>query len=67
MSTAFHSCVGLQTGNLHIGIYDLTANVLALSFMRNSTAPSSEPHYAYERAFTAFNMNDLFNEKAPSA
>jgi hypothetical protein len=50
----------VQTGNLHIAVYDLTDNFMHVSFCRNSTAPVSEPLYAYERQFTSINMTSIF-------
>jgi hypothetical protein len=51
----------VQTGDLHIAFYDLTANNLFVSFMRKEDADPSEPHYAYERQFTKLNTKLLFD------
>lgn len=50
----------VQTGDLHIVVYDLTAGKAHISFMRSSTADESEPLYAYEREFIRLDMADLF-------
>lgn len=56
----------VQTGNLHIALYDLTASQMYVSFCRSSTADPSEPMYAYERQFTSLDMNAVFNLPAPT-
>ncbi len=56
----------VQTGNLHIAVYDLTEDDMYLSFCRSAKANASEPMYAYERQFTQFHMSDLWNEPMPS-
>jgi len=56
----------VQTGNLHVIVYDLTARNAHVSFMRTSSADESEPHYAYERQFTRLPMDDLFAVKKPA-
>jgi hypothetical protein len=53
----------VQTGNLHIVVYDLTAGHAHISFMRKSYADESEPLYAYERQFTTLDMDSLFAVK----
>ena len=53
----------VQTGDLHIVVYDLTSGKAHISFMRSSTADESEPHYAYERQFTRVDMAELFAVK----
>ena len=60
----------IQSGNLHIGLYDLTANHLYVSFCKKDDDSSSleeddEPQYAYERPFTKLYGSDLFNEDKP--
>ena len=56
----------VQTGNLHIALYDLTDDEMYVSFCRSSTAPTTEPMYAYERQFTKLHMKDLWNEPLPA-
>jgi isopenicillin-N N-acyltransferase-like protein len=53
----------VQTGNLHIVVYDLTAGQAHISFMRKSYADESEPLYAYERQFNRVDMDSLFAVK----
>ena len=53
----------VQTGDLHIVVYDLTAGHAHVSFMRKSYADESEPLYAYERQFTTLDMDSLFAVK----
>ena len=57
----------VQTGNLHIALYSLTDNNLHLSFCRRDSADSSEPHFAYERQFTGFDMDVIFAEPKPAS
>jgi isopenicillin-N N-acyltransferase like protein len=56
----------VQTGDLHIALYDLTDMTMHVSFCRKSDAPETEPQYAYERQFTRLRMNDLFAEPNPN-
>lgn len=55
----------VQTGDLHIAVYDLTDMNMHVSFCRKADAPEDEPHYAYERQFTRLHMNELFAEPKP--
>lgn len=55
----------VQTGDLHLAIYDLTDSNMHVSFMRKTDADVNEPHYAYERQFTRLHMKDIFNEPRP--
>ncbi len=57
----------VQTGNLHIAVYDLTSSHMHVSFARPTTADVSEPKYAYERQFTRLRMQDIFAEAEPVA
>ena len=50
----------VQTGNLHIALYDLTNQFMFLSFSRSAEADPAEPHYAYERQFTKLDMKAVF-------
>ena len=50
----------VQTGDVHSAIYDLEESIMYVSFMRKSTAPADEPQFAYERQWTALNLNDFF-------
>jgi hypothetical protein len=50
----------VQTGNLHVAVYDLTDMYMYVSFARGSKADSSEPEFAYERAFTRLDMTSIF-------
>lgn len=50
----------VQTGNLHIVVYDLTEANAFISFMRGSTGDVSEPLYAYERQFIKLDMEAIF-------
>jgi len=53
-----------QTGNLHIAVYDLTANMMYVSFASKSDDETG-PTYAYERSYTKLDMAALFAEQAP--
>lgn len=55
----------VQTGDLHIAVYDLKDLNLHVSFCRSDKADPSEPHWAYERQFTRLHMKDLFAIPAP--
>lgn len=55
----------VQTGDLHAVVYDLTEQLMHVSFCRRGSADPSEPHYAYERQFTRLNMKDIFAQQAP--
>jgi hypothetical protein len=55
----------VQTGNLHIAVYDLTDMKMHVSFARRSTANQTEPFYAYQRQFTRLHMDTIFAEQAP--
>jgi isopenicillin-N N-acyltransferase like protein len=55
----------VQTGNLHIAVYDLTDSLMHVSFARSSKADQSEPENAYARQFTRLHMKDIFAEPAP--
>jgi isopenicillin-N N-acyltransferase-like protein len=50
----------VQTGNLHIVVYDLTQSLAFVSFMRTSTGAETEPLYAYERQFIKLDMTSIF-------
>ena len=51
----------VQTGSLHIAIYDLTDMYMYVSFARGSKADVSQPEFAYERQFTRLDMKSIFS------
>jgi hypothetical protein len=53
----------VQTGNLHIVVYDLTAGHAHISFMRKSYGDESEAEWAYQRQFNRVDMESLFAVK----
>jgi len=55
----------VQTGNLHIAVFDLTESNMHVSFARGAAAPTTEPLNAYQRQFTRLHMADIFQELAP--
>ncbi len=55
----------VQTGNLHIALYDLTEMNMHVSFARSASADPSEPTYAYERQFTRLHMTEIFQVSPP--
>lgn len=57
----------VQTGNLHIAIYDLTNSNMHVSFMRKEKDDPSQPLYAFERQFVRLHMADIFAQTAPEA
>lgn len=57
----------VQTGNLHAAVFDLTASLMHVSFMRRTGADPAEPEFAYERQFTTLDMQALFAQPPPTA
>ena len=58
----------VQTGDLHIALYDLTNSFMWLSFARRPVGgDESEPQMAYERQFTKMDMKSVFSVPKPSA
>ena len=55
----------VQTGDLHIAVYDLTEKNMHVSFMRKADADPSEPEWAYERQFTRLHGKNLFEVPIP--
>lgn len=55
----------VQTGNLHIALYDLTNQYMYLSFSRSAKADQSEPEFAYQRQFTKLDMKAIFATPLP--
>lgn len=55
----------VQTGDLHAVVYDLTDQLMHVSFCRKGDADPSEPHYAYERQFSRLHMKDIFAQQPP--
>jgi isopenicillin-N N-acyltransferase like protein len=57
---------GVQTGSMHVAVYDLTAQLMFVSFERPpSSNDTSSPKNAYARQYSQLSLNDLFNEPAP--
>jgi hypothetical protein len=54
----------VQTGNLHIAVYDMTKHSVYVSYARPDGATG--PLYAYERSFVQLDSDELFAEKEPS-
>jgi isopenicillin-N N-acyltransferase like protein len=72
----------VQTGDLHIAVYDLTDNTMHVSFAASDTAGARAggdaaaraalragvaPKMAYDRPFTRVDMTSLFAEPPPAA
>lgn len=62
----------VQTGNLHIAVYDLTDSLMHVSFAKGTIDKEEEeeegeeePLFAYQRQFTRLHMKDIFEEKPP--
>lgn len=55
----------VETGSLHIGIYDFTRMQMYVSFAASDS--ESGPMDAYARTFTQLNMTALFAEQPPSS
>jgi|AntAceMinimDraft_1070359.scaffolds.fasta_scaffold246570_1 hypothetical protein len=62
-----HVLPTVQTGNLHVAVADLTANLWHVSFMRRTTADPTEPEFGYERQFTQLDMAKLFGLAQPDS
>lgn len=56
----------VQTGNLHIAVYDLTDSSMYVSFSRSAAADQSEPEFAYQRQFTQLDMTAVFGATKPT-
>lgn len=56
----------VQTGDVHIAMYDLTNQQLYVSFMAGTNSTVQHPQMAYDRQFTQLNLTQLFAEPAPS-
>jgi isopenicillin-N N-acyltransferase-like protein len=56
----------VQTGSLHIAVYDLTEQNMHVSFSRSAAADPSEPFHAYERQYTRLRMKDMFAQQPPA-
>lgn len=55
----------VQTGDVHLAVYDLTDSQMYVSFMRNTTSTDG-PEMAYDRSFTKLDLAKLFNEQPPA-
>lgn len=53
----------VTTGDVHIAVYDLTDQVMYVSFM--AADPSAVPQMAYDRPFTQLDLKSLFALSAP--
>jgi glycerate-2-kinase len=54
----------VQTGDLHVAIYDMSHDFLYVSNARGDH--ESGPLFAYDRTFVRLNTTDLFMEPAPN-
>lgn len=57
----------VQTGDVHIAVYDLTEQILHVSFMASTNSTVPLPQMAYDRQFTRLDLNQLFAEPAPAS
>jgi isopenicillin-N N-acyltransferase-like protein len=53
----------VQTGDLHVAVYDLTDRALFVSFM--APDPATVPQLAYDRAYTRLDLRTLFAMPPP--
>jgi hypothetical protein len=53
----------VETGNLHVAVYDLTTMVLHVATARKTGATGGQ--YAYQRSFIKIDMNALYAEPKP--
>lgn len=56
----------VQTGDLHVAVYDLTDSLMHVSFYRGKNNDQSQPLNAYERQFTRLRMKDIFAQQPPA-
>lgn len=56
----------VQTGNLHIAVYDLSLSHMYVSFCRSTDGSIDEPLYAYERQFTKLDLDIIFSAEIPN-
>mmetsp|Transcript_4788 Transcript_4788/g.6599 ORF Transcript_4788/g.6599 Transcript_4788/m.6599 type:complete len:452 (+) Transcript_4788:41-1396(+) len=57
----------VQTGSLHVAVYDLTRSLMHLSFYRpDGNNNADQPLNAYERQFTRLHMQSVFSQEPPS-
>ena len=54
----------VQTGDVHIAVYDLTRSAMYVSFM--APLNTTVPQMAYDRQYTALDMPQLWAEPPPS-
>lgn len=54
----------VQTGDVHLAVYDLTEQDMYVSFMRPEGGTGEQ--YAYQRPFTRLDLDKLFAEPAPT-
>ena len=65
--TASHVVPLVQTGDLHVAVYDLTPNKLAM-LVANAAAPGEAgPRMAYDRPYVHLDMMALFARAPPAA
>jgi hypothetical protein len=55
----------VQTGSLHVAVYDLTSSLMHVSFYRPEKASVDQPLNAYERQFTRLYMKNIFAQSPP--
>jgi hypothetical protein len=57
----------VQTGDVHAAVYDLTDQVIYVSYMAPFNSTASLPEMAYARPFTALDLGKLFAVAPPPA
>ena len=57
----------VQTGDVHAAVYDLTEQVIYVSYMARHNATDGLPEMAYARGFTALDLKALFALPPPAA
>lgn len=57
----------VQTGDVHAVVYDLTDDLLYVSFYATANSIVPSPAAAYDRQFTQLNLTALWNEQPPAA
>jgi len=57
----------VQTGDVHAAVYDLTDQVMYVSFYATNASIVPTPVNAYDRAYTQLDLAALFAEPPPQA
>jgi isopenicillin-N N-acyltransferase-like protein len=56
----------VQTGDVHSVVYDLTDELLYVSFLATNNSIVPTPQMAYDRQFTQLDLASMWNEAPPT-